>query len=101
MALSGLGFGDLAEAHMRALPRPRRVSTPVILKAGLVVILVAVSLMVGIGLQAARGRSHAITDTRQRATPLLTDTEALYVRLADADAVASTAFLQTRSESSE
>src|SRR4029077_8566053 len=101
MALSELGFGDLADAHMRALPRPRRVSTPVILKAGLAVILLSVSLMAGIGLRAASRRGPAITDIRQRATPLLMDTEALYVALADADAAASTAFLQDGSESSE
>jgi len=101
MALSELGFGDLADAHMRALPRPRRVSTPVILKTGLAVILLAVTLMTAIGLQAASRRSHAITDLRERATPLLTDAETLYVALADADAVASTAFLQAPSGSSE
>jgi hypothetical protein len=101
MALSELGFGDLADAHMRALPRPRRVSTPVILKTGLAVILLAVSLMTATGLQAATRRSHAITDLRQRATPLLMNTEALYVALADADAAASSAFLQAGSESTE
>jgi hypothetical protein len=83
-------------AIVRARPRwsVSAISTPSGLKVAIVVTVVAIGVFGIVGWRAATDRGTAAEDVVDRAAPLLLDAQDLYVILADADAAASTIFLQ-------
>ena len=78
----------------RMIDRVRAVSTPAALWLVLGVLVVGLLAFGAVGVRVVTDRQAAIETVRSEGAPLVTATESLYVALADADAAASTAFLQ-------
>jgi hypothetical protein len=82
-------------SRRRVLPR----TTPAWLRVMAIGIGCLSVLLAVTGVRLGIGRANATRDVAVDATPLLVDSQDLYVALADADAAASTAFLQAGKES--
>jgi len=74
--------------------RVRAISTPTALKLATWTLVIALLVFGAVGLRAATQRRDAVDTVRLDGAPLVERTEGLYVALADADAAASTAYLQ-------
>jgi hypothetical protein len=77
----------------RARPAHRRLTTPGSLRLASVALALGLVALGVVATRAATERRHAASAVGADATPLLVRAEELYVALADADAAASTAFL--------
>ena len=90
-------------------PRVRRtravgglsLTTPAQLRLAAAILVVGLAVLGLVGVQVALDRADAVTAVADDATPLLVDAEELYVALAGADAVASSAFLHAGLEPSD
>lgn len=89
-------LGAAERADHRGLPRP---ATPTGLRVALGVIVGLVVVFSVVGVRAIAEQQRAAEAVGLIATPALANAEGLYVALAEADAAASTAFLQAGSES--
>jgi hypothetical protein len=83
-----------ASAGGRLIHRVRTVSTPTALWLALCSLVIAMLAFGAVGVRIVTERRAAVDTVRSEGAPLVAATEALYVALADADAAASTAFLQ-------
>ena len=87
--------GPAAPRSSRRLSdRVRAVNTPTALRLATGILILALLTFCAVGVQAATQRQDAVDTVRSEGAPLVARTESLYVALADADAAASTAFLQ-------
>jgi hypothetical protein len=78
----------------RMIDRARAVSTPTVLWLAQSSLVVALLVLGAVAIRVVTDRLAAIETVRSEGAPLVTNTESLYVALADADAAASTAFLE-------
>ena len=78
----------------RLIRRVRTVSTPTALWLALSSLVIALLAFGAVGVRIVTERQAAVDTVQSEGAPLVAATEALYVALADADAAASTAFLQ-------
>ena len=87
--------GAIATSPARRTRTVRGLSltTPAQLRLAAAVLVVGLAVLGLVGVQVALDRADAVSAVADDATPLLVDAEELYVALADADAVASSAFL--------
>ena len=89
-----------ARVPQRARSGGRRLTTPGSLRLASVALALGLVALGVVGARAATERRHAAGVVGADATPLLVRAEELYVALADADAAASTAFLEIGPDSS-
>jgi hypothetical protein len=85
----------------RMIDRVRGVSTPAALWLALCSLVIALLAFGALGVRVVTERQAAVDTVRSEGAPLVFATESLYVALADADAAASTAFLEAGLEPQE
>lgn len=78
----------------RLIDRLGAVSTPAVLWAGMIGLVVGCLAFGAVGVRGSTHRQDAVSSVNVGGAPLVAAAEALYVALADADAAASTAFLR-------
>jgi hypothetical protein len=81
-----------------APPRRAGLTTPTLLRAAALILVTGIAVAGALGVGAAAARSRAVQRIRTTAAPQLVAAQDVYVRLADADATESQAFLVARTE---